>query len=100
MKLRSTPFRLAGAALALSALSGAASAANEAELQSAWRDAIAQTPTPAAGCFTAAYPAVRWTAAACVKAPNIAYVPRHGAAGWTRANGPATGTTTPPWSAA
>ena len=70
---------------------GPASAANEAQLQSIWRAAIAHTPTPAEGCFTAAYPTVRWTKAACIAAPNIPYVPRHGAAGWTNANGAGNG---------
>ena len=80
---------LAGAAALMAASS--ASAASEAQLQAIWRAAIAHTPTPKAGCFTASYPTVRWTQTACVEAPNRPYVPRHGAAGWTNANGAGNG---------
>lgn len=85
--------RTAAAVASVAALlaAGTAGAATEAQLQSVWRAAISQTPTPKAGCFTAAYPAVRWTATACVAAPNTPYIPRHGAAGWTNANGAGNG---------
>lgn len=78
----------AGAALMTT---GAANAASDTQLQAIWRAAIAHTPTPKAGCFTAIYPTVRWTQTACVAAPNRPYVPRHGAAGWTNANGAGNG---------
>ncbi len=80
----------AGAALALAA-AGVAHAASEAELQAIWRAAIAHTPAPKDGCFTAAYPTVKWTPTACTVAPNIPFVPRHGAAGWTNSNGAGNG---------
>ena len=79
------------AAGALAASATAASAASDAELQAIWRAAIAHTPAPSEGCFTAAYPTVKWTRTGCTVAPNIPYVPRHGAAGWTNANGAGNG---------
>lgn len=79
------------ASIAAALAGGTASAAPQAQLQKIWRAAISQTPTPREGCFTAAYPIVRWTTTTCVAAPNIPYIPRHGAAGWTNANGAGNG---------
>jgi hypothetical protein len=44
--------------------------------KAAWRDAIAATPTPAAGCFTAEYPSKTWVSVACTTAPERPYIPR------------------------
>lgn len=70
----------AGVALALG-LAGAAQAASpasDAQLHQAWRDGIALTHPAKAGCFTADFPSTSWNSVACVAAPNIPYVPRHG----------------------
>jgi hypothetical protein len=50
-------------------------------LQQAWRAAIAHTPAPGKGCFTASYPLTVWREVACVTAPNRPYIPA------TRAHG-------------
>jgi hypothetical protein len=46
--------------------------------QAAWRKAIAATPQPTKGCFTAKYPSVRWRALACVNGPDYPMPPRSG----------------------
>src|ERR1700741_4576722 len=43
-----------------------------------WGDQMLRKPAPRAGCFDAAYPSTDWTEVACVKAPNIPAIPRHG----------------------
>jgi hypothetical protein len=43
--------------------------------ETAWNAAIAQQPTPGAGCFQAAYPMVEWHAVRCGRAPNIRMEP-------------------------
>ncbi len=69
--------RIAIAAGLLSAawlsLTVAAQAADDAEAlaQQAWREAIAQTEVPAAGCFHASYPNMEWIQVECVEAPHI-----------------------------
>jgi hypothetical protein len=69
--------RIAIAAGVLSAawlsLTVAAQAADNAEAlaQQAWREAIAQTEVPAAGCFHASYPSMEWNKVECVEAPHI-----------------------------
>jgi len=62
----------------LSAFAGDAVNDAEARNQEIWRDAIAQTQVPGAGCFEASYPSLTWTQVECVVAPNIPYVPRSG----------------------
>jgi hypothetical protein len=43
----------------------------EALAQQAWREAIAQTQVPGAGCFHASYPSMEWNRVECVEAPHI-----------------------------
>jgi hypothetical protein len=50
----------------------------EARNQELWREAIAQTKTPAEGCFQASYPNLAWNKVDCTVAPNIPYRPRSG----------------------
>ena len=59
----------------------------EAHNQSVWRDAIARTEVPAAGCFEASYPSMAWAKVECTVAPNIPYVPRRGAVSQTVGDG-------------
>jgi hypothetical protein len=68
---------LASAALLLPVLVAQA-ATPSASQKAAWRDAISAVPTPAAGCFTAEYPAKTWVAVACTVAPQRPYLPRSG----------------------
>jgi hypothetical protein len=81
---------VAASAIALS-LSPASRAAPtspaEAQRQANWRDAIAKLPTPAEGCFKAAYPTATWTKVQCTVAPTRPYMPRHGHRGYTVGNG-------------
>jgi hypothetical protein len=44
-------------------------------LTEAWRAAIAETPLPGSGCFTAEYPSTVWTAVTCRKAPVYPLLP-------------------------
>lgn len=44
-----------------------------------WGDQMLRKPAPKKGCFDAAYPSTEWKEVACVKAPNIPSIPRHGA---------------------
>jgi len=44
----------------------------------AWRRAIQRLRVPERGCFTATYPAVEWTAVACVTPPRLPYAPARG----------------------
>lgn len=67
---------LGGACLAASAQ---AATSDTERLHRNWRTAIAHTPVPDKGCFTAEYPLTVWKQVACVTAPNIAYLPRSGA---------------------
>ena len=70
------------AALGIAAISTAALAATPGSetdrLQEAWRSAIANTPVPQEGCFTASYPVAAWKPVACVTAPAIPLIPRSG----------------------
>jgi hypothetical protein len=54
---------------------------NTARLQQAWRAAIAHTPAPGKGCFTASFPLTVWQKVGCVTAPNRPYIPASGARG-------------------
>ena len=62
---------------AITAAAYAAPANVESRLQENWRADIANTPAPAEGCFKAEYPSKTWQAVSCVKAPRIAFIPRH-----------------------
>ena len=85
--------KIVARAVIVGALCVAASAAaaqptpTPAQLQDAWGAAIARTPVPGKGCFTADYPSRTWTAVACTTAPNHRYEPRHGASGYTVGDG-------------
>lgn len=77
--------RIATIAIAAVILSAALSIANaqavnhsEAANQEIWREAIAQTPVPAEGCFQASYPSLTWSRVECTLAPNVPYRPRTG----------------------
>jgi hypothetical protein len=50
----------------------------EALAQETWRDAIAYTNVPAAGCFEASYPSLEWNKVECVEGPNVPFSPRSG----------------------
>jgi hypothetical protein len=73
---------LSGAAF-LVAASGAAAAASPQFVgsQAMWRDAISHVQTTQAGCFTAHYPSLTWSTAACVKAPDVPFIPKTGQKG-------------------
>jgi hypothetical protein len=43
-----------------------------------WNTSMSRSATPGKGCYTAAYPATTWKAAACATAPNRPYVPATG----------------------
>ncbi len=85
--------RIAIAAGILSAgllsLTAAAQTAGDAEAlaQETWREAIAHTNVPAAGCFEASYPSTEWNQVECVEAPNIQFRPRSGRGSQTVGNG-------------
>jgi hypothetical protein len=85
-------FRIAIAAGVLSAASlsiafAQSVDATEARNQEIWREAIAQTPVPAEGCFQASYPSLTWNRVECVVAPNVPYRPRTGAISQTVGDG-------------
>jgi hypothetical protein len=65
--------------LGLSAACPATAADVQSRLRETWRAAIAATPLPAEGCFTAEYPSRTWRQVACAKAPLKPYIPRTGA---------------------
>jgi hypothetical protein len=46
--------------------------------QAAWSSAIARTPTPGSGCFTASFPLTIWKQVKCSVAPQRPYVPASG----------------------
>ena len=71
---------------ALLSLTVAAQAADDAGALAQWREAIAHTNVPAAGCFEASYPSVEWNKVECVEAPDIQFIPRTG-----RGRGPTVG---------
>ena len=77
--------RLAGIAaaglIASAGFAASAQAATTAQRQQAWRAAIAHTPVPGKGCFTASYPLTVWQKVGCVTAPNRPYIPASGAHG-------------------
>ena len=74
---------------ALLSLTVAAQAADDAEAlaQEAWREAIAHTNVPAAGCFEASYPSLEWNKVECVEAPDIQFRPRTGCRSQTVGDG-------------
>ena len=74
---------------ALLSLTAAAQAVDDAGAlaQEAWREAIAHTSVPAAGCFEASYPLLEWNKVECVEAPNIPFLPRTGWGSQTVGNG-------------
>jgi hypothetical protein len=51
----------------------------EAKTRRDWAVALHSKGAPKKGCFTAAYPAAEWREVQCVPAPNIPFIPRHGA---------------------
>jgi hypothetical protein len=55
---------------------------NTERLERAWRTAIATTPTPGEGCFTASYPLTVWRQVGCATAPQRAYVPVGSIGAW------------------
>jgi hypothetical protein len=67
-------------------LSGPADAAATPSLAT-WKDTIATSRTPGAGCFTADFPSVHWRRISCTVAPLRPYVPRSGRSGRTVGNG-------------
>jgi hypothetical protein len=77
------------AAVVLAAMLPLCAAAQEPDTArvSAWRDAIAHTDVPNAGCFRAAFPATRWSQVACVTPPAVPFLPRSGARADTVGNG-------------
>jgi len=64
----------------LAATASAGSSSTE-RLHQSWRAAIARTPVPGKGCFTASYPVAMWRQVGCVKAPNVPFIPRGAARG-------------------
>ena len=59
-------------------LAGQAADDAEAQNQETWREAIARTQVPAAGCFQASYPNLMWNKIECKAAPDVPYIPRSG----------------------
>lgn len=51
-----------------------------------WRADITKVRPPGKGCFTAAFPALEWQRAACVRTPSYPQPPRHGARPFTVGN--------------
>ncbi len=78
---------LGGALWLCAAAAAPAAPASEAELTKAWRAAIASTPVPGDGCFTAEYPGTAWTQVACIKAPDRPFLPAHRPGGRVVGNG-------------
>jgi hypothetical protein len=66
--------------IALLSLTVAAQTANDAGALAQWREAVALTDVPAAGCFEASYPSTAWNKVDCVEAPAIPFIPRSGRA--------------------
>jgi hypothetical protein len=58
--------------------SAQAASSDTERLQQSWRAAIAHTPAPGQGCFTASYPLTVWQKVGCVTAPNRPYLPASG----------------------
>ena len=88
---------MAGACVATAAQSDTQ---NIGRLHQAWRAAIAHKAVPAAGCFTASYPAVVWRQVACGTAPQIPYFPRANGSTPAGGDGDYIATTSVPTSAA
>jgi hypothetical protein len=79
---------LSGAAcMAVTSGAAAATSPEVAGLQATWREAISQMPTSQGGCFTAHYPSLAWSKAACVKAPDVPLIPKTGHQSGTRTVG-------------
>jgi hypothetical protein len=55
----------------------------DAQALDAWSAFIAQVPLPREGCFTASYPDTTWAETACVKAPQVPFIPRRAWPNWT-----------------
>lgn len=89
--IRSTAAHAAATLVLLAAATAPAAAADvQSRLRDNWRTAIAATPVPGEGCFTAEYPSRAWHQVACAKAPLRPYIPRTGsraAGGQTVGNG-------------
>ena len=70
---------MVAAIVMLSPIVGGASAfaANQSRAQAAaqWQQAIAELPTPGAGCYQASYPALQWQATRCRVAPKWPLAP-------------------------
>jgi hypothetical protein len=66
------------AAASLLPMSAARAASAGPGAKADWRAAIAATPTPSTGCFTAEYPSKSWVAVPCTVAPANPYIPRSG----------------------
>lgn len=80
--------RVGALVLALGSLSlaGGAQAASTSRLD-AWKQAIANTSVPAAGCFTADYPSAHWRRVSCTVGPLRPFMPRDGRASRTVGDG-------------
>jgi hypothetical protein len=59
----------------------------EAQARETWRESIVRTDVPDEGCFYASYPSTEWLKVECTEAPNIPFIPRHGASGFTVGDG-------------
>jgi hypothetical protein len=57
------------------------------ELQREWRESVARTSLPKAGCFTATYPSTAWQESPCTKPPEQPYPPAKGKHPSTVGNG-------------
>jgi hypothetical protein len=66
------------ASLAVTSAAVAAASPQFTGSQAMWRDAISRAPTPQGGCFTAHYPSLAWSKVACVKAPDVPFIPKTG----------------------
>ena len=59
--------------VAPAAVAASSGAAAEAAARQAWRESMAQTAAPHAGCFEAGYPGLDWQEVSCTDAPNRPY---------------------------
>jgi hypothetical protein len=70
------------------ALATGAQAATTEQMQADWREAIRRTPTPAAGCFHAAFPETKWTRVECSTRPAVPAIHKTGhGSSFTTGNG-------------
>lgn len=77
---------VAGLLTALGSATGAVASGQPGKV-SGWQQAIAKLKLPGKGCFTAAYPKVKWIRTACKAAPKRPYPPAHGPRPTTVGNG-------------